>query len=113
MMEWVMHIDRPRVSPMHMPKWASRLSLKVLDIRIQHVQDISENDARAEGAHPEFELDVDAFLRDEHVDFAKASTYKLGYKHDWAERYETKPHLSWATNPIVWAVTFKRHRWYE
>lgn len=82
---------------MHMPRWASRITLTVTDVRVQRVQDISEGDAVAEGVlrpcdvpSPDF---VDVQFR---VSFARA----------WDDLYAAHG-LGMCKNPWVYALTFK------
>lgn len=81
----------------HMPRWASRLTLEITDVRVQRLQDTSEGDAEAEG--------ID-FMR--HVpDVDETLSARQLYAALWDSINERRG-FSWASNPWVWAITFKR-----
>jgi hypothetical protein len=87
----------------HMPKEAARLYLKVKDVRIERLQEISEDDALAEGADAGEYLDEHGNLMDvyyPHEDFVRIwnSTVK---KADL-------PCYGWDANPWVWVIEFER-----
>lgn len=82
----------------HMPRWASRITLQVTNVRVERLQDISELDASAEGA-PEL-LSVDGG----YVQHAMGC-YRDGFQHLWTS---INGPGSWDTNPWVWVVEFRR-----
>jgi hypothetical protein len=76
-----------------MPRWASRLTLEITDVRIERLQDISHDDAKAEGAEP---------LESGNL---TGNDYRGAFRQLWQAISGVK---SWDANPFVWAVTFKR-----
>jgi hypothetical protein len=99
-------------SPIHMPRWASRITLEVTAVRVERLQDISEAQAMAESVH---EIGIPA---------DECGPNRVGYSA-WAD--PSGPALkvtaveafrelwesingagSWAANPWVWVVEFKR-----
>ena len=85
----------------HMPRWASRLTLIVTGVRVERVQSISEADARAEGhpfSHDGRQYDPPPPEVDRWQGYGRASFSLL-----WSQ-----PHGpgSWEANPWVVALTF-------
>jgi hypothetical protein len=89
----------------HMPKKACRTWLKITDIKIQRLKDISEEDAKAEGV--EYGTDIlgdhgyKCYLLNLFV-FSKATT---SFQTLWESINGSD---SWNLNPWVWVITFKR-----
>lgn len=81
----------------HMPRWASRITLEVKAVRIERVQDISEEDAESEG--------VD-FIR-HYPDADETLTAKQLFECLW-DSINAKRGFGWDSNPWVWAIEFKR-----
>ena len=82
----------------HMPRWASRLTLRITDVRVERLQDISEADAQAEGAARLVMDDEGKFYeRDD-------GTYRMGFYGVW-EHLNAK-RAPWDSNPWVWCLSF-------
>ncbi|EDY8708469.1 hypothetical protein GQH53_003107 [Salmonella enterica] len=73
----------------HMPRWASRITLEITGVRVERLNSITESDAEAEGV-------TDTGFGDLLVD---------GYRYLWKYIYGEE---SWAANPWVWVIEFKR-----
>lgn len=89
----------------HMFRWMSRIDLEVTQVRVQRLQDITEEDARAEGfVHGET---MPAKINGEpgQVWFGNALSW---FSSTWDAINGAK--AVWASNPWVWAIAFKRIR---
>jgi len=72
-----------------MPRWASRLSLEIVGVRVERVQDISHEDVCREGGP-----------------FGNSATSNEDFSILW-DSINAKRGYSWASNPWVWVMEFK------
>lgn len=102
----------------HMPRLASRLTLRLTDVRVQRLQEISKDDAIAEGAKqwdvlegtsarlPRWSMEPQTSeqccMHGPQMAFANYINKLHG-----GENWNLKPSNLWAENPWVWALTFE------
>ncbi|WP_313629814.1 hypothetical protein [Pseudomonas sp.] len=90
--------DQPTWRPsIHMPRWASRILLEITDLRVERLQDVTEEQAQAEGACTSAVESFQAAGVDRPAGFAFRDLWTSINGDD-----------SWAANPWVWVVEFKR-----
>jgi hypothetical protein len=90
-------------SPRFMPKANSRITLEITDIRVERLQDISEEDTDAEvfgGEYPHVTLPEMFSLGDSYM------TVQECFGIYW-NSLNAKRGYSWESNPWVWAISFK------
>lgn len=80
----------------HMPRWASRLTLTVTEIRVDRLQNINERDAYREGAP----------LAGENTEYGDERNYYEGFMDVWDSINGKTKGATWADNPWVAAYTF-------
>lgn len=87
----------------HMPRRASRLTLRITDVRVQRLQEISEADALAEGitgphhvGYPAYRMPGDSKPR-----YSRAAA---AFEALWGSINGAG---SWDADPMVWAITFQ------
>ena len=94
-----------RLPAIFMPRWASRILLEITDVRVELLNRISEADAMAEGCKK---------IRESCYVFGGTSYDKAGLCHSSPSTAfavlwdEINGPDSWAANPWVWAITFRR-----
>lgn len=93
---------RDTLPAMFMPRWASRLTLRVTNVRAERLQDISEDDARAEGArHSDGNPDEFGMCRRLVVEA------KDEFRHIWEALYHKDSPKAWHRNPWAWVYEFE------
>jgi hypothetical protein len=78
------------VPAIHMPRWASRITLEITEARVERVQDISNADAYAEG-----------------IDLAGNMSFPVRWYRDRWNALNAKQGFGWNANPWVWLITFR------
>jgi len=88
--EWGFKV-RPSI---HMPRWACRIVLEIVSVRVERLNDIRGNDCIAEGA-----------WREEDKALGRSSEAIKAFSTLWESINGAG---SWAANPWVWVIEFKR-----
>ncbi|EPB9455394.1 hypothetical protein ACRUP2_002134 [Yersinia enterocolitica] len=86
---------------LHMPRWASRINLLITGVRVERLQDISQEDAQAEG------MELTGW-RPTYSDPDSGGEYETPYDNFaelWTSIYGEE---SWQANPWVWVIEFER-----
>lgn len=110
----------PRWRPsIHMPKWAARLFLETTAVRVEQLQDISEEDAMAEGVYSVCESMSPFKVETRYVAPGVVMENMYGEKSTHAPAHSsaiaafeclwnsiTKPGEQWDDNPWVWVNSF-------
>lgn len=115
---WIADVEArgPWSSPLHMPRWASRLTLVVEDVRVEPLQAISEDDAYNEGICCALEESDRALGKPSWGDLPRHDRRLLveqtfggaarAFNWLWDSLHD-KPGQRWEDNPDVVALTFR------
>lgn len=90
----------------HMPRWANRITLEITGVRVQRLQEISDDAVLDEGFERKSFCDCEACSRGNlYCTADKGATLR-----DFVDLWDSiaKPGQDWAANPWVWVIEFKR-----
>lgn len=97
---------RPYVPSIHLARCWARILLEVTEVRVERLQSISEDDARAEGVETYYRENAEWVARNEALGGPGASPAPRDIYWQLWETINGRD--SWDANPWVWAVSFRR-----
>lgn len=105
---WTRSAPRPWKSSTQMPKWASRITLEVLNVRVEQLHRITEEDAMAEGV--DFLDDACYANNDWHPTYSDPDSggspiLRDGFKSLWDSIHAQR--ACWEANPWAWVLDLK------
>jgi len=99
-------------SPIFMPRWASRITLEIKNIRVERIQEISPEDIRAEGVNSHVRPEADYYERAQREAFSRLwNSIYTKMKHqesDMGKFSADNTMYLWNQNPWVWVIKFKK-----
>ena len=89
----------------HMPKEAARIWLKVTDVRVERLHEITEDGAKAEGA-----IDNRGFIHSPENEYDRIHTAREHFIEIWSSTIKKSDIelYGWDANPYVWVISFDR-----
>lgn len=100
------HMGNEWKPSIHMPKDACRIFLKVVDVRVEKLQDINEFDAKAEGVDHVIDK-ITGYCGYDYINggYNLMTTPYHGFRSLWKK---INGEQSWAKNPWVWVIEFEQ-----
>ncbi|HDU1553610.1 morphogenetic protein [Klebsiella pneumoniae] len=93
----------------HMPRWASRILLEITDVRVERLNVISEEDARAEGVGIAVWFAAKGVTESEWTSLGEQGAMQASHINKFATLWESIYGAeSWKANSWVWVIEFKR-----
>lgn len=88
----------------HMPKEAARIWLKVIGVRVERLQDITEKQAKAEGFEPVMSTKDSSF----YTPWQGPPVENFKYFWNYTIKKKGLPLYGWNANPWVWVIEFEQ-----
>ena len=93
----------------HMPRWASRITLEITGVRVERLNSISEDDAAAEGVGSAVWFAGKGVPEEQWTSLGEHGAYRASHINSFATLWESIYGAdSWQANPWVWVIEFKR-----